>query len=80
MEQRVRYDLYYIENWSLLFDIRIILRTAVRRLPDSRRLLIRRRRPGTRRMGRDAARGCVLASLAGRALRSLGNRLLPARR
>jgi Undecaprenyl-phosphate glucose phosphotransferase len=27
MEQRVRYDLYYIENWSLLFDIRIILRT-----------------------------------------------------
>jgi len=28
MEQRVRYDLYYIENWSLLFDIRIILRTV----------------------------------------------------
>jgi putative colanic acid biosynthesis UDP-glucose lipid carrier transferase len=27
MEQRVRYDLYYIENWSLLFDMRIILRT-----------------------------------------------------
>ena len=27
MEQRVRYDLYYIENWSLLFDLRIILRT-----------------------------------------------------
>ncbi|MGH6912921.1 MAG: sugar transferase, partial [Geminicoccales bacterium] len=27
MAQRVRYDLYYIENWSLLFDIRIILRT-----------------------------------------------------
>ncbi len=27
MEQRVRYDLYYIEHWSLAFDIRIILRT-----------------------------------------------------
>ena len=27
MEQRVRYDLYYIENWSLLFDLRIIFRT-----------------------------------------------------
>ena len=27
MEQRVRYDLYYIENWSLLFDLRIIMRT-----------------------------------------------------
>ena len=36
MEQRVRYDLYYIENWSLLFDIRIILRTAFLALKDSR--------------------------------------------
>jgi len=27
MEQRVRYDLYYIDNWSLLFDLRIIYRT-----------------------------------------------------
>jgi len=27
MQQRVRYDLYYIENWSLLFDLRIIFRT-----------------------------------------------------
>jgi polysaccharide biosynthesis protein PslA len=27
MEQRVRHDLYYIEHWSLLFDLRIILRT-----------------------------------------------------
>ena len=27
MQQRVRHDLYYIENWSLLFDLRIILRT-----------------------------------------------------
>ena len=27
MQQRVRYDLYYIDNWSLLFDLRIIFRT-----------------------------------------------------
>ena len=27
MEQRVRYDLYYIENWSLLFDFTILSRT-----------------------------------------------------
>ena len=27
IEERTKYDLYYIENWSLLFDIRIILRT-----------------------------------------------------
>ena len=29
MEARVRYDLYYIENWSLLFDLRIIARTLM---------------------------------------------------
>lgn len=29
IEERTRYDLYYIENWSLLFDIKIILRTAL---------------------------------------------------
>ena len=28
IEERTRYDLYYIENWSLLFDIRIIIKTA----------------------------------------------------
>ena len=29
MQHRVRYDLYYIENWSLLFDLRIIMRTLL---------------------------------------------------
>lgn len=29
IEERTRYDLYYVENWSLLFDIKIILRTIV---------------------------------------------------
>jgi Undecaprenyl-phosphate glucose phosphotransferase len=27
IDERVKYDLYYMENWSLAFDIRIILRT-----------------------------------------------------
>jgi Undecaprenyl-phosphate glucose phosphotransferase len=27
LRQRVAHDLYYIENWSLLFDVRILLRT-----------------------------------------------------
>lgn len=29
IEERTRYDLYYIENWSLLFDIKIILKTII---------------------------------------------------
>ena len=29
IEERTRYDLYYIENWSLLFDLRIIIKTIV---------------------------------------------------
>lgn len=28
-EEKLKYDLYYIENWSLLFDIKIILRTVL---------------------------------------------------
>ncbi len=28
IEERTRYDLYYIENWSLLFDMKIIVRTT----------------------------------------------------
>jgi lipopolysaccharide/colanic/teichoic acid biosynthesis glycosyltransferase len=27
IDERIRYDLYYIENWSLAFDIKILLRT-----------------------------------------------------
>lgn len=28
IEERTRYDLYYVENWSLLFDLRIIIKTT----------------------------------------------------
>jgi lipopolysaccharide/colanic/teichoic acid biosynthesis glycosyltransferase len=30
VEERLTYDLYYIENWSLAFDLKIILLTAAR--------------------------------------------------
>ncbi|MGH7461693.1 MAG: undecaprenyl-phosphate glucose phosphotransferase, partial [Longimicrobiales bacterium] len=34
MRKRVEYDLYYIEHWSLLFDIRIILMTVWKGFAD----------------------------------------------
>ena len=30
LQERIRADVYYIENWSLLLDIRIILETLLR--------------------------------------------------
>ncbi|MBI3097112.1 MAG: undecaprenyl-phosphate glucose phosphotransferase [Planctomycetes bacterium] len=32
LRKRIQYDLYYIENWSVLFDLRIMLLTAFRGL------------------------------------------------
>jgi exopolysaccharide biosynthesis polyprenyl glycosylphosphotransferase len=29
VEERTRYDLYYVENWSLLFDIKILIKTLL---------------------------------------------------
>lgn len=29
IEEKLKYDLYYIQNWSLLFDIKILLRTII---------------------------------------------------
>jgi exopolysaccharide biosynthesis polyprenyl glycosylphosphotransferase len=31
IEERVKYDLYYLEHWSLAFDLKILLRTAFAR-------------------------------------------------
>ena len=35
LEERIRYDLYYIENWSMTFDIKILFRTlwSIKRSP-----------------------------------------------
>jgi len=32
IEKRVEHDLYYLRNWSLLFDLRIVIRTVVHTL------------------------------------------------
>lgn len=34
LDKRIEYDLYYLKNWSLLFDLKIILLTVVRGLKD----------------------------------------------
>ncbi len=36
IEQRVAYDLHYIDNWSLLLDAKILLLTAVREIASTR--------------------------------------------
>jgi len=35
IEERTNYDLYYVENWSIAFDLRIMLRTIVEMLRGS---------------------------------------------
>ena len=35
LEERIEYDLYYIRNWSLALDIRILLKTLVRVFRDA---------------------------------------------
>lgn len=30
IEERIRYDIYYIEHWSVLFDVKILLRTLTK--------------------------------------------------
>ena len=32
MEKRVEYDVWYIENWTLLLDLKIIVRTVINAL------------------------------------------------
>jgi putative colanic acid biosynthesis UDP-glucose lipid carrier transferase len=36
MEKRVEYDLHYINNWSLLLDLKIIILTVVRGFTDKK--------------------------------------------
>jgi lipopolysaccharide/colanic/teichoic acid biosynthesis glycosyltransferase len=31
IEERIKYDLYYLENWSLAFDFKILLQTLLSR-------------------------------------------------
>ncbi len=35
IEERTRYDLYYVENWSPLFDIKIMIKTLIHIFRDS---------------------------------------------
>ena len=35
LEERIRYDLYYVQNWSLGFDLRILLLTVGRVFRDA---------------------------------------------
>jgi lipopolysaccharide/colanic/teichoic acid biosynthesis glycosyltransferase len=35
LDQRIEYDLYYIRNWSLGFDVRILFMTVLRVFRDS---------------------------------------------
>ncbi len=35
LEDRIRYDLYYVQNWSLWFDLRILFLTVLRVFKDS---------------------------------------------
>ena len=35
LDRRIEYDLYYIRNWSLGFDVRILLLTVVRVFRDA---------------------------------------------
>lgn len=34
IQERTQYDLYYVENWSLLFDIKIMIKTLARIIND----------------------------------------------
>jgi lipopolysaccharide/colanic/teichoic acid biosynthesis glycosyltransferase len=35
LDRRIEYDLYYIRNWSLAFDVKILLLTVVRVFRDA---------------------------------------------
>ena len=35
LEDRIRYDLYYVQHWSLWFDVRILFLTVARVFKDA---------------------------------------------
>jgi lipopolysaccharide/colanic/teichoic acid biosynthesis glycosyltransferase len=35
LERRIEYDLYYVRNWSLAFDLKILLLTVLRVFRDA---------------------------------------------
>ena len=47
IRERVDYDLYYIENWSLLFDLKILLMTPFRGVVNKQETLVGRNGEGT---------------------------------
>jgi putative colanic acid biosynthesis UDP-glucose lipid carrier transferase len=36
MRRRIEHDLYYLQNWSLLLDLQVVLRTVVLVFKDAR--------------------------------------------
>ncbi len=35
---RIRYDIYYIENWSIFFDLKILLMTPLKGIINQEKL------------------------------------------
>ena len=42
IEERVKYDIWYIENWSLLLDIQILFRTAFGGMKNSETIVTKK--------------------------------------
>ena len=38
IEERIRHDVYYIENWTLLFDIKILFMTLLKGIKNQEKL------------------------------------------
>lgn len=48
IKKRIEYDIYYIENWTLGFDIKIILMTFLQDLSIKMLINTRRRQDGNK--------------------------------